>query len=151
MSSIVVRSEKLIARPIEVVQSQFVDMAHHASARLHPTLEVSNVRPHEGGCRCTWRRRVFGMIQEDDMEVSRRADGSSTLRSVSGSNMGLLITQAFQPAGTDRTRVEVTVDLPVRGMLRLLAPLTRIGLKRDLAAGLEEDRVDLEERGYPRN
>jgi hypothetical protein len=49
MSTVVVHGEKLIARPIEVAQSQFVDMAHHASARVHADLDVSNVRPHEGG------------------------------------------------------------------------------------------------------
>ncbi len=35
-------------------------------------------------------------------------------------------------------------------MLRFLAPLVRIGLQRDVNTALEEDRFDLEERGYPR-
>lgn len=148
MSNIVVQGEKLIARPIEVVQAQFVDMARHASVRVHAALEVSNVRPQDGGCRFTGRRRVLGMLQEDEIEVSRRGDGSSTLRSLSGTNAGLLITQTFEPAGAERTRVRTTVEMPVRGLLTLLAPLLRIGLRRDLAIALEEDRVDLEERGY---
>ncbi|MBI3372530.1 MAG: hypothetical protein HY017_12370 [Betaproteobacteria bacterium] len=148
MSNVVVQAEKLIVRPIEVVQSQFVDMARHANVRVHAALEVSNVRPQDGGCRFTGRRRVLGMLQEDEIEVSRCADGSSTLRSLSGSNAGLLITQTFEPAGSDRTLVRTSVDMPVRGLLRLLAPLLRIGLQRDLAIALEEDRVDLEERGY---
>lgn len=151
MSSIVIHGEKLISRPIEVVQSQFVDMAHHASTRVHAALEVSNVRPQDGGCRFTGRRRVLGMLQEDEFEVSRRADGSSTLRSLSGSNAGLVVTQAFEPVGPDRTRARVAVDMPLRGMLRLLAPLLRIGIQRDLATALEEDRIDLEERGYARS
>jgi hypothetical protein len=150
MRSIVVHGEKLIARPIEVVQSQFVDMGHHASTRVHADLEISNVRPQEGGCRFTGRRRVFGMLQEDEIEVMRRGDGNSTLRSLSGSNAGLLITQAFESVGTDRTRVRTTVEMPLKGMLKLLSPLVRIGLQRDLATTLEEDRIDLEERGYPR-
>lgn len=150
MSSIVIHGEKLISRPIEVVQSQFVDMAHHASTGVHAALEVSNVRPQDGGCRFTGRRRVLGMLQEDEFDVSRRADGSSTLRSLSGSNAGLVVTQAFESEGPDRTRARVAVDLPLRGMLRLLAPLVRIGLQRDLATALEEDRIDLEERGYAR-
>ncbi len=149
MSTIIVTGEKLIARPLEIVQSQFVDMAHHASVRVHADLEVGNVRPQEGGCRFTGRRRIFGMLQEDEIEVTRRADGSSTLRSLWGSNEGLLITQVFEAAGPERTRVQTTVQLPVRGLRRLLAPLVRMGLKRDIAVALEEDRVDLEERGYP--
>lgn len=151
MSSIVIHGEKLISRPIEVVQLQFVDMEHHASTRVHAALEVSNVRLQEGGCRFTGRRRVLGMLQEDEIEVSRRADGSSTLRSLSGSNAGLLITQGFEAEGSDRTRVRTTVEYPLRTLLRLLAPLVRIGLRRDLATALEEDRLDLEERGYGRS
>ena len=150
MRSIVVHGEKLIARPIEVVQSQFVDMGRHASTRVHADLEVSNVRPQEGGCRFTGRRRVFGILKEDEIEVMRRGDGNSTLRSLSGSNAGLLITQTFESVGTDRTRVRTTVEMPLKGMLKFLSPLVRIGLQRDLATALEEDRIDLEERGYPR-
>jgi len=150
MASIVVHGEKLIARPVEVVQTQFVDMGHHASTRVHADLDVSNVRAQEGGCRFTGRRRIFGMLQEDEIEVLRRANGSSTLRSLSGSNAGLLITQEFESVGPDRTRVRTTVEMPLNGMLRFLAPLVRMGLQRDLATALEEDRVDLEERSYPR-
>ncbi|MBI1943152.1 MAG: hypothetical protein HYS35_05740 [Betaproteobacteria bacterium] len=149
MASIVVEDEKVIARPIEVVREQFVDMRHHASTRVHADLEVSNVRPQNAGCRVTARRRVFGILQEDEIEVARGADGSSTLRSLAGSNTGLLITQRFEALGADRTRVRTTVEMPVRGLLALLAPLVRMGLKRDLATALEEDRFDLEERGYP--
>ena len=149
MAVVTVQGEKLIARPIAVVQSQFVDMQHHASTRVHADLDVSNVRPQEGGCRFTGRRRVFGMRQEDEIEVLRGADGNSTLRSLSGSNAGLLISQKFESVDTERTRVRTTVELPVRGVLILLAPLLRVGLKRDLAIALEEDRRDLEERGYP--
>lgn len=149
MSNVVVQGEKFISRPIEVVQAQFVDMARHASVRVHADLEVTNVRPQDGGCRFTGRRRVLGMLQEDEIEVSKRADGSSTLRSLSGSNAGLLITQSFERAGPERTLVRTTVDMPVLGLLRLLAPLLRFGLQRDLTIALEEDRIDLEERGYP--
>lgn len=151
MSSIVVHAEKLIARPIDVVQSQFVDMAHHASTSVHADLEISNVRAQEGGCRFTGRRRVFGMLQEDEIEVARSADGNSTLRSVSGSNAGLLITTVFDSLGPERTRVRTTVEMPVSGILRLLSPLVRMGLQRDVAKALEEDRIDLEQRGYGRS
>jgi len=150
MASIVVQGEKLIARPIEVVRAQFVDMAHHATTRVHADLEVANVRPQEGGCRFTGRRRIFGMLQEDEIEVVRSADGNSTLRSLSGTNAGLLISQEFEAAGPDSTRVRTSVEMPLNRMRWLLAPLIRMGLKRDVATALEEDRYDLEERGYPK-
>jgi hypothetical protein len=150
MPTLSVYEEKLIARPIDIVQSQFVDMEHHASTCVHSTLQVRNVRPQGDGCRFTGRRRIFGVLQEDEIEVSRGPDGSSTLRSLSGSNAGLVITQTFEPVGDASTRVRTRVDMPVKGVRKLLAPLVRIGLKRDLTLALEEDRIDLEERGYPK-
>ena len=116
----------------------------------HAKLEVADVRPREGGCRFTGRRRTLGMLQSDDIEVTQRADGSSTLRSVAGSNKGLLITQTFEAVAADRTRVRTTVELPFPGILFFLVPLVRMGLQRDVEAALEEDRIDLEQRGYPR-
>lgn len=151
MATVIAEAEKLIARPLEVVQSQFVDMHHHAATRVHADLEVSNVRPLADGHLVTGRRKVFGIQQEDEIEVRRGSDGNSTLRSVSGSNVGLLITQSFAAEGMNATRVRTKVEMPVKGLLRLLAPLVRMGLKRDLETALEEDRRDLEERGYPRS
>jgi hypothetical protein len=148
MSNIIVRGEKLISRPIGVVQSQFVDMAHHERARVHSALEVSNARPLPTGYLFTGRRRVFGALQEDENEVVRHPDGNSTLRSLSGANAGLTIKQTFEAQGPERTLVRVEVNLPVRGLFRLLSPLLRIGIQRDLAVALEEDRIDLEERRY---
>lgn len=150
MSTVVVEGQTLIARPLAVVQAQFVDMAHHTRVGVHANLQVGNVRPQAGGCRFTGRRRIFGMVQEDEIEVVRAADGGSTLRSLSGTNAGLLIAQTFEADGPERTRVRIKVELPVRGVNRLLAPLVRLGLRRDIATALEEDRIDLEEKGYPR-
>lgn len=148
MTDIVVSDQKTIARPIDIVRAQFVDMHRHSSTRVHADLEVSNVRPQANGYLVTGRRRVFGVLQEDEIEVTRQADGNSTLHSLSGTNAGLLITQTFEAIDDKSTRVTSTVQMPVRGMMKLLSPLVRMALKRDLATALEEDRVDLEERGY---
>ena len=148
MSNIVVKSEKVIARPIDDVRSQFVDFAHHERAAVHKGFQVSNVRQSGAGCTYTGRRRVFGMLQEDQFEVRVDPDGGSTMRSVSGPNAGTTIKQAFQSLGPERTLVRLEVDMPLKGLSRLLAPLMRVGIQQDLKTALEEDRVDLEERGY---
>jgi hypothetical protein len=67
---------------------------------------------------------------------------------VAGSNACLVTSQAFAPDGPGRTRVRVRVELPARGLLRVPTPLLRAGVRRDLAAALEEDGGDLEQRGY---
>ena len=149
MSNVIVRGEKLIARPIDVVQTQFVDFAHHERTRVHRDLEVKDARPVANGFRFTGRRRVFGMLQVDELEVLRHPDGNSTLRSLSGTNAGLTIKQTFESKGPESTLVRLEVNMPVTGLLALLSPLVRVGIKRDLAFGLEEDRIDLEERRYP--
>ena len=148
MSNIIVRGEKLIARPIDVVQTQFVDMAHHERTRVHRDLEVKDARPVANGFRFTSRRRVLGMLQMDEYEALRHPDGNSTLTSLSGSNAGLKITQTFESRGPASTLVRTEVNLPVTGLLKLLSPLVRAGIKRDMELALEEDRFDLEERGY---
>src|SRR5690606_10054245 len=86
MYNIRTSAETVIARPIEVVQSQFADMAHHASVGVHASLEVDNVRPTQEGCLFTGRRRVLGRLQEDEMELRRDPDGGSVLRSLAGAN-----------------------------------------------------------------
>ena len=148
MANIIVRGEKLIGRAIDVVQAQFVDMAHHERTRVHRDLEVKNARPVANGFRFTASRRVFGMLQVDESEVLRHPDGSSTLCSLSGSNAGLKITQTFESRGPESTLVRTEVNMPVTGLLKLLLPLVRFGIQRDLAIALEEDRIDLEQRKY---
>lgn len=148
MSTITVRGEKLIARPIDVVQSQFADMAHHERAKVHSALGIHDAAPIPNGFRFTGRRRMLGAMQEDITEVVRSADGNSELRVVSGPNVGLVVRQTFEAQGPDRTLARIEVAMPARGVLKLLAPLVRIGIKLDVAKALEEDRIDLEERGY---
>jgi len=150
MSNVVVNSEKIIARPINEVQSQFIDFAHHERAAVHKGFQVSNVRPLATGCLFTGRRRVFGALQEDEYEVRVNSDGSSIMRSISGTNVGTTIKQTFQPQGPNSTLVRLEVDMPLKGLFRLLAPLMRLGVQQDLKSALEEDRIDLEERGYIR-
>jgi hypothetical protein len=151
MSNIVVKSEKVIARPISEVRSQFIDFAHHERAGIHKGFQVSNVRPLATGCQYTGRRRVFGALQEDEFEVRVNPDGSSTMRSISGTNVGTTIKQTFESQGPNSTLVRLEVDMPLKGLFRLLAPLMRVGIQQDLKSALEEDRIDLEERGYTRS
>ena len=149
MYTIRASAETVIARPIDIVQSQFADMAHHANVGVHASLEVDNVRPTHEGCLFTGRRRVLGRLQEDEMELRRNPDGGSVLRSLAGTNAGLVIAQSFEALGPAETRVRTTVDAPLPGIARLLAPLLRAVLRRDLRKALAEDRHDLEVRGYP--
>lgn len=151
MTNVVVQKEIVVARPVAVVRAQFADMQHHEANAVHATLGVSNVRPQAGGgCVFTGRRRVLGVMQEDEIEVTPHPDGRLTLRSLAGSNQGLVITQTFDAEAPERTRIRTTVELPVQGVMRWLRPLVRLGVARDVAAALQEDRRDLEQGAYAR-
>ncbi|HUJ76280.1 MAG TPA: hypothetical protein VL359_15565 [bacterium] len=150
MAKIVVERQKVIARPLDVVQAQFVDMQHHAKVGVHAALNVSEVRPQPSGCRAKATRRVLGTLDVDEIEVTRHPGGNSTLRSVAGSNEGLEVRQAFQRVDEGHTRVSLHVEVPLRGMRRWIAPLMWLGVWLDTVRALEEDRRDLEVLGYPR-
>lgn len=146
MQTVMVQRETEIARPLDVVRQQFVDMDHHCAGRVHAQLLVTNVRRSSGICMFTGRRRVLGMLHEDEIEVTSLPDGNSTLRSVAGTNAGLLVTQRFEALGPHSTRVTVKVELPVKGMMRWLAPFVKLGLQWDAKIALREDKADLEHR-----
>lgn len=146
MHKVVVERQIEIARPIEVVRRQFVDMEHHCTGNVHPGLEVANLRPAGQGCTFTGRRRVLGLLQEDEIEVTSLPDGNSTLRSVAGTNAGLLITQMFEATGPQSTLVSIKVEMPVAGAMKLLRPLVQAGLARDTESALRQDKADLEQR-----
>lgn len=147
MATIQVHRDQLIARPLAEVQAQFADMTHHERVGVHKALGVGNVRPGPDGCRFTGRRRMLGKMMVDEVELTRGPDGSVTLRGVEGPNAGLVIAHTFETSG-DKTLVKTTVEFPVKGALRLLGPLVKLGIQRDLKLSLEEDRFDLEVRGY---
>ena len=55
-----------------------------------------------------------------------------------------------QQRGDDATTVRIHFDVPVTGIKRLLKPLLAMGVRKATVKALEEDRIDLERRGYPR-
>lgn len=146
MQKVVIERQIEIARPIEVVRRQFVDMDHHRTGNVHPDLKVANLRQDAEKCTFTGRRRVLGMLHEDEIEVRLLPDGNSTLRSVAGTNAGLLITQMFEATGLQSTRVSIKVEMPMRGAMKLLRPLVTFGLGRDTENALRQDKADLEQR-----
>jgi hypothetical protein len=148
--ALLVVSESLrIARPIEVVRQQFADVRHHSARNVHPDLRFTPLAEAGDGCRYPHEVRVAGIRQVAEVILTREADGSQTNRFVSGANAGTKILHRFRSDGAEVTVVEVTVQTPLQGLRRLLAPLVRHAVRRRLIAGLREDRRDLEDGGYP--
>ena len=150
MASVTVSSTKEIRCPIDVVRAQFGDIKHHIVNNVHSKLELTLHAEDERGCDLTQGYRILGLQRRDEVRVDRKADGSQHGKFLEGPNQGTETFATFESLGPDSTRVEFKVVVPLRGLLALAKPLVKRQLERDIARGLEEDRIDLEELGYPR-
>ena len=146
MGKIVIRYERHYERPVDVVRSHFGDIAHHARRGVHKGLAFEILSDSPAECRYLQRTRILGMAQEDEV-VLRRADGKVVMDVVRGTNHGTHFDFSFFPDGAG-TRLRLELTVPTSGLKALLQPLFRRALYRIVDAAAEEDRVDLEERGY---
>ena len=147
---LVVEHRGRIARPIQEVQRQFGDMHHHANNRVHKALDIKVIADDGTTCRYTFDVRILGLRQHDEVELTRRKDGSLYAETVSGTNVGTRNTVTFKPDGKDATIVHFQLDPPVSGFKRLIKPLFAMGVRREVRKAFKEDRHDLEVVGYPR-
>jgi hypothetical protein len=58
------------------------------------------------------------------------------------------IHQGFAAVGADSTLVTFRAEAPAAGIKLLLKPLFEMAIRKAVQKGPEEDRADLEERGY---
>lgn len=148
MATIIVEVQATIRRPVEVVSRQFGDMQHHARHRVHPDITFTVLSEQGDICRFRQDVRLVGMLQSDEIVQRRNADGSLSSEVVAGANHGTRIDQRFAAVGPDSTLVTFHAEAPANGIKRLLKPLFEIAIRKAVKKGLDEDRVDLEERGY---
>jgi len=141
--------KKTIRQPVDVVARQFSDISHHVKRRVHPDLNYTVHSQENGTSRFQQRVRLLGMLQVDEILLAGRPDGSVVQETLSGTNAGMRISSRFAPVGTDATEVTVTVEVPAVGIKRFLGPLFNVAVRKTTEKALEEDRIDLEERGYP--
>lgn len=147
---LVVDYEGRIARPPSEVAAQFGDMRHHATHDVHKGLSFTI--HSDDGMTCRYRQsvRLLGMLQVDEIVLTRNADGSLINDVVSGTNAGTRFTQRFVDDGKGGTVVHFRADLPVSGIKKLLKPLFRRAVYGTIDKAFHEDIVDLEQKGYPR-
>jgi hypothetical protein len=148
MVTINVEVQATIRRPLAVVSRQFGDMRHHARNRVHPDITFTVFSEEGDDCRFRQEVRLLGMLQSDEIVQHRNADGSLSSEVVAGANKGLRIHQEFAAIGADSTLVRFRAEAPATGIKLLLKPLFEMAIRKAVKKGLEEDRADLEERGY---
>ncbi len=148
-----VSHEEFIAAPSSKVRAQFADLNHHIAANVHPKLRFEVLSQGERRARFVQEVRLLGIRQRDVFEREIAADGMSMVdTSVEGFNQGGSLSFRFVPTsrgGAEGTMVGVTIRLPVPRFLGLLAPVLKAQVRRELKAAVQEDKHDLEVRGYP--
>lgn len=153
--SLEVSHEEWIAAPLAVVRAQFADLHHHIAAGVHPKLRFEIISLGERRARFVQEERLLGIRQRDVFERVIAADRLGMVdTAITGPHRGRSLSFRFTPgtrAGRDATLVAVKVSMPVPRWLGVLHPLWRVQIRRKLIATMEEDRHDIEVRGYPRS
>jgi hypothetical protein len=148
MTTINVELRRTIRHPLAVVSRQFGDIRHHSRDRVHPDIKFTVLSEDADSCRFRQEVKVVGMLQTDEVVQRRNVDGSLSWEVVDGTNKGMRIYQGFTPVSAQATMVTFRAEAPATGIKRVLKPLFEIAIRKAVEKGFEEDRVDLEERGY---
>jgi hypothetical protein len=148
-ADIQVHVSRTIARPLDVVRRHFLDMEHHERHPVHAAATFRVIEQSPTHCEYASKTSV-GPLKLSERSRLDLVDGKVVNRCLEGANQGMVNTFSFRETGPSRTEVVVDVSLPRTGARRLFAPILRGLLRRGFDQALEEDRVDLEERGYPR-
>ncbi|HYC42515.1 MAG TPA: hypothetical protein VEB70_05965 [Noviherbaspirillum sp.] len=139
-----------IRRPIDTVSRQFGDVHHHSTHHVHPDLTFTILSEQDEVCRFRQEVRLMGLKQADEIVQTRLPDGSIDSEVVAGTNQGMRMLQTFRQEGPEATTVKIRIEVPVSGVKKWFKPLFKAAVDSTLKKAFEEDRVDLEQRGYPR-
>ena len=143
MSQIRVRRECVIERAPDVVRAHFLDFDHHITHGVHAGVHYTVLERQRPKQRVRSKFKVFGMPKVDEVVVQADAQGNVVQEFVKGDFAGGRIQVSFAPQGTG-THLVATLDVPLRGLNRLLRPLIARVVDQLTLQALEEDRRDLE-------
>ncbi|HEU0203299.1 MAG TPA: hypothetical protein VFR86_23065 [Burkholderiaceae bacterium] len=144
-----VRQSAFFSAAPDAVRRQFADIEHHIRTNVHPKLSFKVLSQSATGARYVQEVTLLGIRQRDVFERQILPDGTIHDRSVEGFNKGGELRFGFAPEGAG-TRVDVLIRVPLPPVVGgLLRPLLEKQVRREVQAAIEEDRYDLEVRGYP--
>lgn len=137
-----------IEAPADQVHAQFGDVAHHAETGLHKGVSFEVLADDGNICRYRQTTAVGPLRLNQELELTRSADGSLENRVVSGQFAGGMIEFTISPQGEAASSVEARVSAVLRAHEIVVAPLLRRTVRRSLARALREDRDDIESGRY---
>jgi len=147
-----VQHELWIAAPPATVRSQFADLDHHIRANVHPKLRFEILQRDAQTARYVQEVKLLGIRQRDVFERRFEPDGTMTDTSVEGFNKDGSLRFRFAEQHEDGrigTRVTIDIKLPLPPVVgRLIKPLLDAQVRREVHAAAQEDKRDIEVRGY---
>jgi hypothetical protein len=147
MAPIEIHRTKHIARTPDVLRCHFLDMHHHVAVSVHHGVTYRILDEEPQRLRVRQEFRVMGMKKKDELVLYATRDGRVIQEFLAGDFAGGGIELHFHAEGGG-TRVEAILTAPLRGINKLLRPLIKRTVEKLVDQALEEDRIDLEERGY---
>jgi hypothetical protein len=143
MSQLKIVKECVIQRSVDVCRAHFLDFEHHIEHGVHAGVHYTELERQGAKQKVRSRFKVLGLPKVDEVIVYADAEGTVQQEFVKGDFAGGRIEVRFQPEGA-ATRLVATLEVPLRGVNRALAPLLRRIVDRLTEATLAEDRRDLE-------
>jgi hypothetical protein len=137
-----------IERNAGVVRRQFGDVTHHEVTRLHRGVVFEVI--DDDGIRCHYRQitEVGPLKIRQEMILDRSESGPLVNQIVEGQFTGGAISFDIQPRGATRSAVAARLTAPVPLVLRVMTPILRAQVGKQLTAALLEDKADLEQGTY---
>jgi hypothetical protein len=144
MSQIRVTRECVIERAPDVVRAHFLDFEHHIAHGVHAGVHYTVLERQGARQRVRSRFKVYGLPKIDEIVVYADPLGNVVQEFVKGDFAGGRIQVSFTPRPDGGTHLVATLDVPVRGVNRLLKPLIARVVDQLTRQAIEEDRLDLE-------
>ncbi|HEX4923292.1 MAG TPA: hypothetical protein VFV50_04370 [Bdellovibrionales bacterium] len=139
-----------IARPVDEVRSQFFDIEHHAKQGVHPDLKFTILKKEPNLIEFRQEVKLLGMRHDDQYLCKKLEDGSLYQEVIAGTNKGLTIQFWFESLAEQACVVRAKFVAPTPGLMRFLAPLLKIAIRKTAEKAFLEDKKDLESGNYHR-
>ena len=138
------------AAPIQLVRDQSNDIDHHIAQNIHKNLNLNSLSKNGEVQEYYQDIRLLGFVFRDKIIHKTLDDGSISLSYSGGLSNGAELVIKLSSIDESRTLVHQTYRAPLTGLKSLFGPIVGFLLKKALYRAFEEDRVDIEELGYPR-
>jgi hypothetical protein len=134
----------VVNRPVEIVRSHFLDFEHHIRADVHRSISYTLLGSQGDQRKVRQQFKVLGLPKSDEILVAPTAEGDVLQTFEKGEFAGGTLLFRFTPLPEGGTRITARLDVPLRGINVLMAPLLPKIVGGLVEGGLEEDRLDLQ-------